>query len=45
MLFDSHKDVVFGKKFGSWQYFGFSGGKLGRKIDQNHDLWVHPVSA
>ena len=28
-LFDSHKDVVSGKIFVFWQYFGFSGGKLG----------------
>ena len=42
VLFDSHKDVVW---FGFWQYFGFSGGKLGPKTDQNHQLWVCPVSA
>ena len=45
VLFDSHKDVVSGKNFGFWQYFGFSGGKLGPKMDQNHQLWVRPVSA
>ena len=45
MLFDSHKDVVSGKNFGFWQYFGFSGGKLGPQMDQNHQLWVRPVSA
>ena len=28
MLFDSHKDVVSGKNFGFWQYFGFSVEKL-----------------
>ena len=26
MLFDSHKDVIFGKNFGFWQYVRFSGG-------------------
>ena len=31
MLFDSHEDAVSGKIFGFWQYFGFSGGKLGPK--------------
>ena len=36
VLFDSHKNVVSGKKFGFWQYFGFSGGKLSPKIDQNY---------
>ena len=40
VLFDNHKDVVSGKKFGFWQYFEFSRGKLGPKIDQNHQLWV-----
>ena len=45
MLFNSQKDVVSGKKFGFWQYFGFSGGKLGPKMDQNHQLWVRLVSA
>ena len=35
-LFDSHKDVDSGKNSGFWQYFGFSGGKLGPKMDQNH---------
>ena len=34
MLFDSHKDVVSEEVFGFWQYFGFSGGKLGPKMDQ-----------
>ena len=34
VLFDSHKDVIFGKIFGFWQYFGFSRGKLGPKMDQ-----------
>ena len=28
-----------------WQYFGFSEGKLGLRIDQNHQLWVYLVSA
>ena len=42
--FDSHKDVVSGKDFGFWQYFGFSGGKLGPNMDQNHQLWVRLVS-
>ena len=42
MLFDSHEDVVSGKNFGFWPYFGFSGGKSGTKIDQNHQLWVLP---
>ena len=45
MLFDSHKDVVSGKKFDFWQYFGFSGGKLDQKMDQNHQLWIRLVSA
>ena len=31
MLFECHKDVVSQKKFDFWQYFGFSGGKLGPK--------------
>ena len=44
VLFDSHKDVVSGKNFGFWQYFGFSSGKLGPKMDQNHQLWVRLVS-
>ena len=44
MLIDSHKDTVSGKKFGFWQYFGFSGGKLGPKMNQNNQLWVRPVS-
>ena len=39
-LFDSHKDIVSGKKFGFWQYFEFSGGKLGPKMDQNHQICV-----
>ena len=38
MLHDSHKDVVSGKKFGFWQYFGLFGGTLGPKMDQNHQL-------
>ena len=29
MLFDSHKDTASGRKLGLWQYFEFSGGKLG----------------
>ena len=45
MLFDSQKDVVSGKKFGFSQYFGFSGGKLGPKMDQSHQVWVCLVSA
>ena len=45
LLFDSHKDVVSGKNFGFWQYFGFSVGKFCPKMDQNHQLWVCPVSA
>ena len=45
MLFDSHKDVVSEKKNGFWQYFRFSGGKLGPEMGQNHQLWVRPVSA
>ena len=45
MLFDSHTEVVSGKNFGFWQYCGFSGGKLGPKMDQNHHLWVRLVSA
>ena len=45
VLFDSHKDVVSGKNFDFWQYFGFSGDKLGPKMDQNHQPWVLPVSA
>ena len=44
MLFDIHKDVVSGKSSGFWNYFGFSEGKLGPKMDQNHQLWVRPVS-
>ena len=36
VLFDSHKDVVSGKNSGFWQYFEFSRGKLGPKMDQNH---------
>ena len=43
-VIDSHKDVVSGKNFGFWQYFGFSGGKLGSKMDQNHQLLVRLVS-
>ena len=31
VFFDSHKDVVFGKSFGFWWYFGFSGGKWVQK--------------
>ena len=45
LLFDSHKDVVSGKKIGFWKYFRFSGGRLGPKMDQNHQFWVRPVSA
>ena len=45
VLFDSHKDAVSGKNFGLWQYFGFSGGKLGPKMDQNHQIWVRSISA
>ena len=44
MLFDSHKDVVSGKKFGFWPYFVFFGGKLDPKMDQNHQIWVRSVS-
>ena len=44
-LFDSHKDLFSGNNFSFWQYFGFSGGKLGSKMDQNHQLWVRPVAA
>ena len=43
VLFDSHKDVSSGKKFGFWQYFWISEGKLGPKMDQNHQLWVRLV--
>ena len=43
VLFDSQKDIVSGKNFGFWQYFGFSGDKLGPKMDQNHQLWVRLV--
>ena len=45
VLFVIHKDAVSGKNFGFWQYFAFSGGKLGAKMDQNHQLWVCLVSA
>ena len=45
VLFDSHKDVVSGKKISFWQYFDFSRGKLGPKMDQNHQIWVRLVSA
>ena len=45
MLFDSHKDVGSGKNFGFWQCFRFSVGKLGPKMDENHQLWVRLVSA
>ena len=45
MLFDSQKDVVSGKNFGFWQCFGFSGGKLGPKMDQNDQLWLRLISA
>ena len=45
MLFDSHKDVVSGKKIDFLQYFGFFEGKLVPKMDQNHQFWVSPVSA
>ena len=45
MLFDSHKEVVSGRVLFFWQYFEFSRGKLGPKIDQNLQLWVRPVSA
>ena len=31
VLFNSHKVLVSGKNFGFWQYFEFSGGKLGPK--------------
>ena len=34
--FDAQKVLVSGKNFGFWQYFWFSGGKFGRKMDQNH---------
>ena len=44
MLFDIHKDVASGKIFGFWQYFGFSGGKLGPKMGENHQLWLRLVS-
>ena len=44
VLFYSHKDVVSGKTLFFWQYFGFSRGKLGPKMDQIHQLWVRPVS-
>ena len=44
VLFDSHKDLVSGKKFGFWQYFEFSGGMLGPKMDQNYQLCVCLVS-
>ena len=43
VLFDSQKDIVSGKNFGFWQYFGFCGDKLGPKMDQNHQLWVRLV--
>ena len=29
VLIDSHKDVVSGKNFGFWQYFGFLRGYIG----------------
>ena len=45
MLFDSHDDVVSGENFGFWPYFEFSRGKLGPKIDQNHQFWVRPIFA
>ena len=45
MLFDSHKDGVSRKNFDFWECFGFSGGKLGPKMDQSHHLWVRPVFA
>ena len=45
MLFDSHKEVVSGRVLFFWQYFEFSRGKLGPKIDQNLQLWERPVSA
>ena len=45
VLFDSQKDVVSGKNICFWLCFGFSGGKLGPKMDQNHQLWVRLVSA
>ena len=45
VLFNSHKDIVSGKNFGFWQYFGFSVGTLGLKMDQNHQLRVRPNSA
>ena len=45
MLFDSHNEAVSGKNFGFSQYFEFSGRKLGPKIDQNYQFWVHLVSA
>ena len=44
VLFDNHKDLVSGKKFGFWQYFRFLGRKLGPKMDQNHQLCVLLVS-
>ena len=44
MLFDIHKDVASGKNFGFWQYFVFSGDKLGPKLDENHELWLRLVS-
>ena len=43
--FDSQKDAVSGKNFGFWRYFGFPGGKLGSKMDQNYQLWLRLVSA
>ena len=52
MLFDSHKNVVSGKKFDFWQYlvvvvffFGGGWGELGPEMNENHQLWVRPVSA
>ena len=42
MLFDSHKNVVSGKKLVFGDILGFLGGKLGPKIDQNHQLRVCP---
>ena len=34
VLFDNYKDVGSGTKFGFWQYFGISRGKLGPNMDQ-----------
>ena len=43
VLFDSCNDVASGKILAF--AFGFPGGKLGKKTNQNHHFWICLVSA